>query len=200
MGHSTRELSMEAIITDDDEDDNRSKLFDKWGRFVAMPVHLLTLGKYLTPEAVKMFFVINSFMNGDTGKTFPSYKAIMERYGTKRRQNVALLLDQLELFGWLSRQRHRRKASDYFLTKPDRVSPTPEEAKSWKQYLASKRKKKTKVETAPWTTRQRDRSLAKTINEARRDFDHWIENRSEAWLEVPYGWNGLEVPYGYDTN
>jgi hypothetical protein len=196
------------IMTDEVDCDNRSKskLYKRWGRFVVVPVDILTLGKHLTPEAVKMFLVLGSFENSDTGKIYPNYATIMKSFGTGRRENVAALLNELELFGWLYKKRNHARPNDYVLMKPDRICPTIEEAKVWKYYLSQKRlkqkEKKSKWTRAEaWKSVEDDRALAALLRRNRLEFENEMRSRkAEPLVEVPYGGNGLEVPYGWDTN
>lgn len=122
----------------------RTRLFDKYGRFVAVPYEFIERGVNLTAKARVMFLVLRSFTNETTDKTFPAYNAIKARagHGFRRQEDVADALNELERFGWMRRKRNGARSNDYELTKPRTVSPTPEEAKQWKTAILERNRKR----------------------------------------------------------
>jgi DNA-binding transcriptional regulator GbsR (MarR family) len=111
-------------------------------------------GRYLTANAKWIYATLRSFMNNDTGRTFPSYDAIVERSGLSR-PKVAEGLRELEYFNWIAKHKRFSKSTNYtvsypirFLDKskgllhPDQTSPTKEEAVAWASELREKRKAK----------------------------------------------------------
>jgi hypothetical protein len=118
----------------------RTRLYDKYGRFVLVPTTFIERGVNLTAKAKVMFLVLRSFTNEETDKTFPAYPAIMARAGRgfNRREDVADALGELVEFGWLQRKRNFGKSNDYCLTKPPRLSPTQEEADRWEAAIRAR--------------------------------------------------------------
>jgi hypothetical protein len=122
----------------------RTRLYDKYGRYIIVPCEFQERGINLTPKAKVMFLVLRSFTNESTDKTFPSYTAIKVRAGRgfNRREDVSDALAKLEEFGWLQRKRNFGKSNDYYLTKPPRLSPTPEEADRWEAAIRARNRKR----------------------------------------------------------
>jgi hypothetical protein len=114
-----------------------------FGKFAKVPMELFYEGRYLSLKAKWVYATLVSFKNGKTGRTFPSYNAIMKRSGINRRQDIADALEELEHFNWITKTRHFSKANDYFVggcpvtnlhdgTKFRPLRPTKSEADIWK--------------------------------------------------------------------
>lgn len=125
-----------------------------YGKFAKVPMELFYEGRHLSLEAKWVYATLVSFKNNKTGKTFPSYEAIMKRSGITRRQTIADALKELEHFNWIIRRKKVGKSNSYFVGEcpVERTTdafalnfrplrPTQAEAESWK---ASKRRQNDK--------------------------------------------------------
>ncbi len=100
-------------------------LYEKLGKFVAIPLRLMTHGQYLTPEAKWLYATLRSFTNNKTDRTFPGYEKIIQRSGLNR-NSVAKALKELEHFHWIGKTKNFGKSSDYKLYNPS-WRETPED-------------------------------------------------------------------------
>lgn len=122
------------------------------GGWTQLDNRLFWQGRYLTANAKWVYATLRSFKNNDTGKTFPSYDAIVERSGLSR-PKVAEGLRELEKFSWIAKSKRFSKSTNYNLSypavwqdksqgvlTPDQTCPTKEQASTWANRLRSERK------------------------------------------------------------
>lgn len=80
----------------------QSKLVDRIGAFVAVPLSLARAG-YLSPNAKAIFMVLRSYpSSNEAGIAFPSYDTLMQYCGFKGRSRLAHALRELEVHGWIA--------------------------------------------------------------------------------------------------
>lgn len=115
-----------------------------YGKFMKVPKELVYEGRCLSVKAKWVYATLVSFKNIKTGKTFPSYEAIMKRSGIRRKQDIADALAELEHFRWITRSRNFSKSNDYVVggvpvrtlsdgRKFTPLCPTPSQAKMWRE-------------------------------------------------------------------
>lgn len=87
------------------------------GQFVAIPHSFLLHEPKFSRNAMLVFLAIQYWTNNEKGYAFPGYTKIMKMVGVNRNQ-VAAGLSELELNGWLIRERRFGTSSKYYLKIP----------------------------------------------------------------------------------
>ena len=148
----------------DFDDERKWARFDEWeaaeaAKQQARPVtnlflqkRVLTQGKHLSNEAMRLYMALLTFRNNGTGRCYPARETLIERSGLSERKYRAGLAELIH-FNWIVRERHMNKSNDYtvgYVTRShsdgtlleDQTCPTKAEALAYKRSLSRRRKLK----------------------------------------------------------
>ena len=93
---------------------SNTRLTDEWGTFSAIPNEFIDRAGNLSDQARWLFVLLRRYTNGQTGKAFPSYKAIQERTGWTPK-TIAKAVRELEEAGWIEREKALGDVTQYIL-------------------------------------------------------------------------------------
>jgi hypothetical protein len=100
-----------------------SKLSDRIGQFITIPVTVVKMFPLLSPEAVKIFVYLRFKTNSKTDTAFPSYDSIQKDTKMSRRK-IARAIRELMTVGLVERRRRFSSSTIYTLVLPKRISST----------------------------------------------------------------------------
>lgn len=100
-------------------DQKRSKMSDRIGQFVAVPVSFVN-DMRISPRAFRLFVVLRSYTSANDGRdmVFPGYETLRARCGFSSYTFVALAVRELEKAGWIERRKRFGKSTFYYITQP----------------------------------------------------------------------------------
>lgn len=100
-------------------DQKRSKMSDRIGQFVAVPVSFVN-DMRISPRAFRLFVVLRSYTSANDGRdmVFPGYETLRARCGFSSYTFVALAVRELEKTGWIERRKRFGKSTFYYITQP----------------------------------------------------------------------------------
>lgn len=93
-----------------------TRITDEWGSFSAIPNEFIDAAGDLSDQARWLFVILRRYTNGQTGKAFPSYKAIQAHTGWTPK-TIAKAVRELEDAGWLIREKALGDVTQYILTR-----------------------------------------------------------------------------------
>lgn len=93
---------------------SNTRLTDEWGTFSAIPNEFIDAAGDLSDQSRWLFVLLRRYTNGQTGKAFPSYKAIQERTGWTPK-TIAKAVRELEEAGWIEREKALGDVTQYIL-------------------------------------------------------------------------------------
>ncbi len=93
---------------------SNTRLTDEWGTFSAIPNEFIDRAGNLSDQARWLFVLLRRYTNGQTGKAFPSYKAIQERTGWTPK-TIAKAVKELDHAGWIDREKTFNGPTHYIL-------------------------------------------------------------------------------------
>lgn len=93
---------------------SNTRLTDEWGTFSAIPSEFIDAAGDLSDQSRWLFVLLRRYTNGQTGKAFPSYKAIQERTGWTPK-TIAKAVRELEEAGWIEREKALGDVTQYIL-------------------------------------------------------------------------------------
>lgn len=102
-----------------------TRITDEWGSFSAIPNEFIDTAGNLSDQARWLFVLLRRYTNGQTGKAFPSYKAIQAHTGWTPK-TIAKAVRELEQAGWLFREKALGDVTQYILIRKQHV-PTGSE-------------------------------------------------------------------------
>jgi DNA-binding Lrp family transcriptional regulator len=91
-----------------------TRITDEWGSFSAIPNEFIDAAGDLSDQSRWLFVLLRRYTNGQTGKAFPSYKAIQERTGWTPK-TIAKAVRELEEAGWIEREKTFGDVTQYIL-------------------------------------------------------------------------------------
>ena len=91
-----------------------TRITDEWGSFSAIPNEFIDAAGDLSDQARWLFVILRRYTNGQTGKAFPSYKAIQAHTGWTPK-TIAKAVRELEDAGWLIREKALGDVTQYIL-------------------------------------------------------------------------------------
>ncbi len=91
-----------------------TRITDEWGSFSAIPNEFIDAAGDLSDQSRWLFVLLRRYTNGQTGKAFPSYKAIQERTGWTPK-TIAKAVRELEEAGWIEREKALGDVTQYIL-------------------------------------------------------------------------------------
>lgn len=91
-----------------------TRITDEWGSFSAIPNEFIDAASDLSDQSRWLFVLLRRYTNGQTGKAFPSYKAIQERTGWTPK-TIAKAVRELEEAGWIEREKALGDVTQYIL-------------------------------------------------------------------------------------
>ena len=102
----------------------RSKLGDRIGQFVAVPVAFIN-DATVSPRAFRLFVVLRSYTstNNADDMVFPGYETLRAKCGFSNFRYIAEAIRELEATGWIERKRQFGRSTRYWLN-PTPVLPT----------------------------------------------------------------------------
>jgi len=93
---------------------SNTRITDEWGSFSAIPNEFIDAAGDLSDQSRWLFVLLRRYTNGQTGKAFPSYKAIQERTGWTPK-TIAKAVRELEEAGWIEREKALGDVTQYIL-------------------------------------------------------------------------------------
>lgn len=105
-------------------DDKRTKLADRIGQFVALPVTFINDTR-LSADAFRLFSILRSYTsaNDSADKVFPGYETLRVRCAFGSYRKVAAAVKELETLGWIERRKRFGNSTQYFLNARPTVLP-----------------------------------------------------------------------------
>lgn len=105
-------------------DAKQTKLTDRIGQFVALPV-LFVNDTRISADAFRLFTILRSYTSATsaTDKAFPGYETLRVRCNFGSYRNVARAIKELEGLGWIERQKRFGNSAQYFLNARPTVLP-----------------------------------------------------------------------------